>query len=192
MDALHAAREAALAVSRKIIQTSSKSIRNTHRQSFAEAESLLREAMEMVHTARANARPLPAIEYAGYLQDAEKEMVEAATLLAAVRNEPIPSYEELRVDATSYLHGLGEAASEGRRYVLDRMRRGEYAEAERVLIWMEDVYDDLITLDYPDGLTGGLRRTTDALRAVVERTRSDVTLSAMQSELLVELRKHDR
>ncbi|MEX2244351.1 MAG: hypothetical protein WD716_10965 [Fimbriimonadaceae bacterium] len=188
MDGRHKAREGALQKCRLLIQTSSKCIRHIHRRQFDQAEALLKEARSLSLAARAEMEPFPTVRYASYLQDAEKEMVEAAAVMAIVQDRPVPSCEELGVDVVSYLNGLGEAASECRRYVLDEVRSGSFVEAARMLPQMESVYDELITFDYPDSLTGGLRRTCDALRAVVERTRSDLTLTQVQRELLDELR----
>ena len=189
MDGRHKVREAALQKCRLLIQTSSKCIRHVHRRQFDQAEALLLDAHALSGAARKEMEPFPTVRYASYLQDAEKEMVEAAAVLAIVRDRPVPSCEELGTDVVSYLNGLGEAASECRRYVLDEMRGGSLSEAARMLDQMEGVYDELITFDYPDSLTGGLRRTCDALRAVLERTRSDLTMTQVQRELLDELRK---
>ncbi len=189
VDAMHQAREKALSQSRKLIQTSSRSIRHVHRHQFDEARTLLADAQRIAQESRADLQGHPELLYAGYLQDAEKEMVEAAAVLAIALGEPLPTAAQLRVDPASYLNGMGEAASEGRRYALDELRRGHHEEAERILGLMETIYDDLITFDYPDSLTGGLRRTCDALRAVIERTRSDLTLTLSQQELLQELKK---
>jgi translin len=189
MDGRHKAREGALQKCRLLIQTSSKCIRNIHRRQFEEAVVFLNEAKALSAAARRELAPFPTVLYASYLMDAEKEMVEAAAVFAIVRNEPLPSAADLGVDLVSFLNGMGEAASECRRYVLDEMRSGSFVEASRMLSQMESVYDELITFDYPDSLTGGLRRTCDALRAVIERTRSDLTLTQVQRELLDELRK---
>ena len=87
----------------------------------------------------------------------------------------MPTADELGVEVQAYLNGMAEAASELRRQALDSLRKADNDEAERMLRVMDDVYSLLVTIDYPDALTGGLRRTTDALRAVIERTRGDVT-----------------
>ena len=188
---MHAAREAALTHSRKLIQTSSKCIRHVHRKQFSEASELLSQARGLATEARRQAADYPEILYAGYIQDAEKEMVEAAAVLAVAQGQPIPSPSTLGVQAASYLNGMGEAASELRRFLLDELRAGRFDEAGRILAEMEAIYDDLITFDYPDGLTNGLRRTCDALRAVIERTRSDLTMTTVQGELLRELRNRN-
>ena len=188
MDGRHEAREAGLQACRKLIQVSSKCIRHIHRRQFDEAEALLTEARGISKAARASMQPHPEIFYAPYLKDAEKEMVEAAAVLSLVRKEPLPSPGDLGVGVVAYLNGMGEAASECRRYVLDEMRMGSLSEAERLLDQMDSIYSELITFDYPDQLTGGLRRTCDALRAVIERTRSDLTMTQVQRELIDELK----
>lgn len=186
---MHEAREAGLAKCRKLIQTSARCIRHVHRHQFEEAAKLLEDAKALALDARNALTPYGELYYAGYLHDAEKEMVEAAAVLAIVHGEDYPRPDELGVLVMSYLNGMGEAASEVRRFALDEMRRGRVDEAERILRQMETIYDDLITFDFADSMTGGLRRTCDALRAVIERTRSDITMTATQNELVQELRK---
>jgi translin len=188
-DRMHQAREAGLSACRKLIQASARSIRHVHRRQFADADRLLLEARSIAAEARGALGPYPSLVYAGFLHDAEKEMVEAAAVLAIVHNRNLPRPDELEVMPMSYLNGMGEAASECRRFVLDELRRGAIAEAETILQRMESIYDELISFDYSDGMTGGLRRTCDALRAVVERTRSDLATTAMQTELVRELRE---
>jgi translin len=120
---------------------------------------------------------------AGPLHDAEKEYAEARLTAALVTDDPLPSHVELGLRAGAWLNGLCEAASELRRYLLDRLRAGEMGQADTLLAAMSDVYDTLVTIDYPDAVTGGLRRSTDALRAVLERTRGDLTTTVLQSRL---------
>ena len=123
------------------------------------------------------------VAYAGFLHDAEKEYAEAVLTRALVAGTEPPGPGEVGVGVPAWLNGLAEAASELRRHLLDLLRRDETDRAERLLTTMEDVYEALVTVDYPDAVTGGLRRTTDALRAVLERTRSDVTTTIMQFRL---------
>jgi translin len=184
---MHEAREGALSRCRLLIQTCAKCIRHLHRGQFDEARSLLESAKAAAKAAREPIRAIPEIYYAGYLQDAEKELVEAAAVFAMITGEPFPRPADLGVGLVPFLHGMGEAASEVRRYALDELRKGRAENAETILVKMETIYDDLITFDFPDGMTGGLRRTTDALRAVIERTRSDLTATAVQHRLIEEL-----
>lgn len=186
---MHEAREAGLSKCRLLIQTSAKAIRHIHRHQFEEAERLIGEAGSIAEEARRSLKPFGELYYAGYLNDAEKELVEAAAVLSIVRGAPYPTPEQLGVGAMAYLNGMGEAASEVRRYALDLMRKDHLPEAESILLQMETIYDDLITFDYADSMTGGLRRTCDALRAVIERTRSDLTATASQQALVRELRE---
>jgi translin len=186
---MHQGREAGLQKCRALIQTSSKCIRHVHRHQFPEADALLVDAKKLAKEAREALAPYPELYHAGFLHDAEKEMVEAAGVLAIVRGELYPTADELGVATMAYLNGMGEAASEVRRFALDEMRKGLLEEAERILGLMEGIYDELISFDYPDGMTGGLRRTCDALRPVIERTRSDLTASVTQHALVKELRE---
>lgn len=185
---MHEAREAGLVKCRLLTQTSAKCIRHIHRHQFDEAVRLLEQARKISQEAREALKPYGELYFAGYLHDSEKEMVEAAAVLAMVKGEPYPTADELGVLVMSYLNGMGEAASECRRFVLDEIRKGRINEAERILEQMETIYDELITFDFADSMTGGLRRTCDALRAVIERTRSDLTATATQQELIRELK----
>lgn len=128
-------------------------------------------------------RPFPRIAYAGFLHDAEKEYAEAVLTAALVDGSPLPGHQALGIEPPAWLNGLAEAASELRRHLLDRLRAGEIAVAEDLLSAMEDVYEQLVGVDFPDAVTGGLRRTADALRAVLERTRSDLTTTVLQVRL---------
>ena len=185
--AMHDTREEALVKCRRLGQLAAKSIRHVHRRQFEEAVALLEEAKILAQDARRLINSQPQLNPA-YLHDTEKEMVEAASVLAIVGNRPLPTAQDLGASTMSYLNGLGEAASEVRRFVLDEMRGGNVAEAERIFADMEAIYEELITFDFADSLTQGLRRTCDALRPVIERTRTDLTASAIQLELIRELK----
>jgi translin len=128
-------------------------------------------------------RDHPDLYYSGYVQDAQKELVEAYCTAALVRGEPLPAPESLGIAPAPFLNGLAEAVGELRRYALDRLRRGDTARVEALLGSMDDIYNVLVMLDFPDALTGGLRRTTDATRAILERTRGDLTFALRQDRL---------
>jgi translin len=185
---LHNAREKILVKCRTLGQLSAKSIRHIHRHQFDEAKSLLIEAQNIAAEVRMLMQPYPEISLS-YLHDSEKEMVEAACVLSITQNHPLPEPEILGAQIMAYLHGAAEAASEVRRFALDEIRNGRMEEAERILAAMDAIYEELVTFDFPDSLTNGLRRAVDALRAVLERTRSDLTLTASQKQLVEELRK---
>jgi len=131
----------------------------------------------------ADLRPHPDLFYTGYVQDAQKEYVEALATFSLVTGAPMQAPEEIGIAAAAFLNGLAEAVGELRRYVLDLLRRGEVESCEAYLRTMDDIYSLLVTIDYPDALTGGLRRTTDATRAILERTRGDLTFALRQRDL---------
>ena len=183
LERTHGAREAALVASRRAIRTCATAIRAVHRREFREARELVAEAAAYVAEMDAAVDGHPDIRYMGYVSDAKKEFAEANLTLAFVAGHAMPTARELGVEAPAYLNGMAEAASELRRQVLDRLRVDDVDEAERMLGLMDDVYTVLVTVDYPDAITGGLRRTTDALRAVLERTRGDVTNALVAAKL---------
>jgi translin len=184
LEAKNAARELALANSRTTIRHCAHSIRASHRGELDTARELLRAAGELVTATQNELLSLqPDIYWAGYVQDAQKEYAEASIVYAVIAGEPVPSASDLHVEPAAYLNGLGEAAGEMRRYVLDRIRHGEVERCEQVLSVMEDIYSLLVTVDFPDAITDGLRRTTDMVRGVLERTRGDVTFAIQQRQL---------
>ncbi|HEX2699711.1 MAG TPA: hypothetical protein VHM89_05835 [Acidimicrobiales bacterium] len=183
LDAAHDARERGLAACRRTIQSCGNAIRAVHRRDAPLAAKLTAEAGDALREAQVALGPHPRIAHAGFLHDAEKEYAEAILTAALVAGTPLPPAAEAGVGVPAWLCGLAEAASELRRHLLDRIRAGDLQRGEQLLGAMEDVYDLLITVDYPDAITGGLRRSTDALRAVLERSRSDVTTTVIQSRL---------
>ena len=182
-DEKHRAREVTIAASRRAIQACAASIRATHRSEFEAAEKLAREARDHLDEADRAVHNFPDVRTNGPIYDAKKELAEAWLTLALVREEPLPTPTDLRVDVAPYCNGLAEAASELRRQLLDQLRAGELSRAERLMRSMDEVYSILVTIDYPDGVTGGLRRTTDQLRAVLERTRGDLTTAMVAARL---------
>ena len=184
----HAARERALPRSRSAIRHCANSIRAIHRHEFATAESLLREAGKLLAEIGSDLRTQQDIFYAGFVQDAHKEYAEATTFLAIVQDQPLPLASELAIDWVPYLNGLGEAVGELRRYVLDQLRRNTLENSEIYLQHMDDIYALLTTIDFPDAITGGLRRTTDAVRGILEKTRGDLTVAVGQAQLEHSLR----
>lgn len=189
MDAKNAARDLALVTSREAIRFCANSIRAIHRSEFDDAASLLEEARTRICKTRDELREFLDIYYTGYVLDAQKEFVEAETMNAFIRDLPIPGSKELGVESAPYLNGIAEAVSECRRSVLDILRKGDAERAEYLLKRMDDAYYILITFDYPDAITGGLRRTMDQTRAVLERTRGDLTVTIRQKELEIALNK---
>jgi translin len=184
----NAARDRALQHSRTLIRHCAHAIRAVHREERELALEHLRQARDLVRALTEDLLPYPDLYHAGYTQDALKEYAEASIVAALIEKEALPKPEELGVEYAAYLGGLGEAAGELRRRVLDTLRRDQTAEAERLLAAMDDIYGLLVTIDYPDAITGSLRRITDMVRGVVERTRGDLTTSVQQKDLKQALR----
>jgi translin len=182
-DEKHRAREITISASRKAIQCCAASIRATHRGEYEAAAKLADEASGHLSEADTALVHHPDVRTNGPLADAKKEYAEACLTLALVTDEPLPTPADLEIDAAPYCNGLAEAASELRRQLLDRLRAGDLARAEQLMGAMDDIYGLLVTVDYPDGVTGGLRRSTDALRAVLERTRGDLTTAMVAAKL---------
>lgn len=187
LDLAHAARETALPACRRVIRAAGSSIRAVHRLDPSAAAALADESEAALREAQRAVADHPSVAHAGFLHDAEKEYAEARLVAALVSGESLPGPDALQVDATSWMRGLAEAASELRRHLLDRLRDGDLERGEALLGAMDDVYAALVVVDYPDALTNGLRRTLDALRAVLERTRGDVTTTVLQTRLQLAL-----
>jgi translin len=185
-------RDLTLSRSRELIRLCALGIRAIHRHDWDEAEQHLQTAREAADLMVADLAAYADLNEAGYTQDALKELVEAHALYAFVGETKLPAPGDLGVPAAAYLNGLAEAASELRRFILDLIRLGRVAEAEPYLDRMDEIYSYMVTMDFPDALTGGLRRTTDVLRGVLERTRGDLTLSVRQEELQAALSAFER
>jgi translin len=183
LDRANGGREQALPACRRAIRSAASSIRAVHRRDVDAAELLAAESEAALREAQQVLAPFPALAHAGFLHDAEKEFVEARAAAALVAGRPVPGPDELGVSPTAWMRGLAEAASELRRHLLDRLREGDLERGEALLAAMDDVYDALVQVDYPDALTNGLRRTLDSLRAVLERSRGDVTTTVLQTRL---------
>lgn len=182
-ETMSSARDQAVTQGRQVIRLSANAVRAMHRDSFGDAESLLDEAGQLLDQIRHVTMPFPGVYWAGYVQDAMKEYAEAALTSAMLRGEPLPDPVTLQVEDGAYLNGMAEAASELRRDTLDALRANEIDRALALMDAMDTVYSILVTIDFPDAVTGGLRRSTDQLRAVLERTRADVTVSVRQHRL---------
>jgi len=180
-----AARDKAVVQSRELIRLCAEAIRAIHRREWDDADKQLANIRTTTQTIVAGVVNYPELYHSGYLQDALKEVVEAFATYAIIRNQPLPTPESLGIKSATYLLGLSEAATELRRFILDIMRLDERhsQEAERLLDCMDTIYDQLVTFDFPDALTHGLRRQTDIVRGVLERTRGDLTTSLRQQLL---------
>lgn len=187
-----AARDRALSQTRTLTRYCANAIRAVHRDETELAHQHLTSAGELAKTLFQDLQAHPDLYYAGYTQDALKEYAEAKIVFALLGDGRLPNPEELHLEYATYLKGLAEAAGELRRRCLDILRHGHSEEAERLLAYMDDIYAVLVTMDFPDAITGGLRRLTDIVRSINERTRGDVTLSLRQTMLEDSLRRMEQ
>jgi translin len=196
LEAKNAARDRALKLSRTVIRHCSLAIRAVHREEDELVDQHLRKAREQLASLGSELEQYPDLYHAGYTQSALKEFAEANIVYSLLRGDALPDPGDLEVEYAAYLGGLSEAAGELRRRVLDILRHDRLEEAERLMEAMDEIYDLLVTIDFPDAITHGLRRKTDMVRGVVERTRGDLTTSRQQRELQAALeevaRKLDR
>ena len=181
------AREKALRSCRQVIRHSADAIRAVHRQEQDKAKGLLDSAYELLRELNHDLDKHGRLLHSGFVHDAQKEFAEGYITLALIAGESLPRPEALGVSNASYLDGLGESVGELRRYVLDSLRRGDFSRCEELLAIMDEIYGILITMDFPELLAHGLRRTTDAIRGIIERTRGDLTVALTQKELETKL-----
>lgn len=188
-EARMAARDRALAQARQLTRACALAIRAVHREEHDTMNEHLNTARQLANSLRDELTTYPDLFYAGYTQDALKEYVEASITCALIQNHPLPAPEELGVTDFTYLNGLAEAVGELRRRILDILRHGYSPEAERLLNHMDDIYSVLVTMDYPDAITNGLRRQTDLARSIIEKTRGDITFSLRGEHLEQAIRR---
>ena len=179
----NAIRERALQYSRSIIRLSANAIRSVHRRETTKAKDLISEAANYIKQTNTILQTNPEIYYAGYLAEARKEFSEANITMALLLQQPLPQPEELGVNIIDYLKGMGDSVGEVRRYILDSLRRDEWQQCEDAMEIMDQIYTLLVTLDFPEGVTGGLRNTNDMVRKTLERTRGDFTVAFRQKRL---------
>ncbi|MFP3879881.1 MAG: haloacid dehalogenase [Dehalococcoidia bacterium] len=181
------AREKALRSCRQAIRYSSAAIRAIHRQEHEEAGQLLDSAYELLRELNRDLAEHGRLLYAGFVHDAQKEFAEGCITLALVGRKELPRPETLGISNASYLDGLGESVGELRRYILDSMRREDFSRCEELLAIMDATYGVLVSMDFPELLAHGLKRTTDVVRGIIERTRGDLTVSLRQRRLETKL-----
>ncbi len=191
-DATVVAREQALAAARRSIRASANAIRAVHRGELERADELIAESRTALHAGLDAVTEHAEVRFAGYLQDAMKEFTEAHVTRALVMGEPLPGPGEIGVGDAPYLNGIAEAIGEGRRHILDLLRAGEVERGQAMLDSLEDLYGVLVTIDYPDAITMNLRRSTDVARTLIEKTRGDLAIAAMQHGIERALAEHAR
>jgi translin len=188
-DAMDKARDKAYAMHREAIKYCSLSIKYSHRFDFTNAEKYQEQAQKTIKDIKKFLKPHPRVYYAGFFEDAQKEYAEACITLSLIKDLQIPDPDSIGVEYAPYLNGLGEAASEMRRHILDLIRKENIAKAEKYLEIIDEVYYALAVMDYPDIITRGLRRTNDLVRSIAEKTRGDLTTALMQKNLIQNMKQ---
>jgi len=180
-------REKVLPLCRQVTQYSAIAIRAVHRQEQGKAKQLLDSAHKLIQEINLDLSESGELLHSGFVHDAQKEFAEGCITLALISEKNLPEPETLDISYAAYLNGLGEAIGELRRYILDSLRRGDFSRGEELLAIMDDIHGILMTMDFPEVVTHGLRRTSDATRGIIERTRGDLTIALRQRELEIKL-----
>jgi len=182
-DAKDVARERGLTLAREVIRNSANAIRAIHRAEYEDATALMEASTGLLKEASEVLKSHPDVHHAGFLQDAQKEHAEAKQTYALIRGETLPDPDELGVEYAPYLNALGEAIGELRRHALDGVRHNDIAWGENILSLMDEIYYAMVSFDYPPAICGGLKRTADVTRSLIERTRGDITNAIRQQHL---------
>lgn len=191
-DAMDGAREKSLAISRKITRNSGDAIKAIHREEWDQSRQLIGETRELVLQVNAILKDFPDIYYSGYVGNAQTEYAEVSILNAVLHDEAIPSPDQLEVDYAAYLNGVGDTIGELRRHILDQIRTGHPEGSEKYLHLMDELYVSLMSFDYPDAITHGLRKKTDVARSLIERTRGDLTNALQIHELQMAMSRFEQ
>jgi len=186
------AREQALPASREVIRFSANAIRAVHRGDYDDAQALLARAAKRLEDTEAIREVAPEIYFAGFMTDARKEYTEANVTLAVLSGKKLPNPQDLGVEPSTFLNGMAEVIGEVRRYILDSLRRDSFENCQEYMDIMDEIYSILVTVDFPEAVTGGLRHSTDQMRGVLERTRGDLTMALRQHKLEAQLARWER
>lgn len=177
------AREDVLKISRQIIRNSAQSIKAIHRHDEALCEKLLKESQSLIERLSGALKTFPDLYFSGYSLDAQKEFAENSLLYGILIKKTLYTAKELGVEPSAYLNGMGEVVGELRRHILDLVRHDNVRKGEQYLDIMEDIFHTLLEFDFPDMITGGLRRTMDVARSILEKTRGDLTQALNMAKL---------
>ncbi|HII81072.1 MAG TPA: haloacid dehalogenase [Methanosarcina sp.] len=180
-------REEGLKISREIVRECRTASFALHGKDFEKASNSIETAGKALKKLEARFEGHADIYHAGFVEHAQQEYSEVSVLYSLLKDEgkmlSLPSPDELGVEYTAYLNGLGDVVGELRRHILDLIRGEAFEKAEVFLGIMENIHATLMDFDYPDAITGGLRRKTDVSRSLIEKTRGDVVNAIQQQKL---------
>lgn len=182
LDDIDRDREDILKISREIVRHCSIAIKSIHRKEFDVYRDKIKEIKSNHENLLTFVKKHPML-FSGYIKTPEQEYMEAVCLYAIINDQELPSPTDYNVDSVNYLLGLADVIGELRRHILDKIRRDEIDDLEKVLDTMSEIYSHLFAIDYPKGITQDLRRKTDVARGIIEKTRGDISLSLQINRL---------
>ena len=181
LDEKDSVREIAIKSARVIIRMSSQSIIMMHRRED-ESEIVRKLKEEVWHLKSLLTNQYPDLLYSGFVQNAFQEYCESQIFRAIIHNKPIPSHKDLGMNPESYLMGMGDVVGELRREVLEALKNEDFKRAEEYLSIMEEIYEMLMRFNYPSGLVP-LKPKQDTARALIEKTRGELTMAIMTDKI---------
>jgi translin len=179
------AREFLLKNTREIIILCSKSIISVHTEDMKSAKHNLKQADMLLKKYKKKATS----DLRRYMIMPEQEFVEAASLIAIVEKNEIPSEKELDVMPESYVLGLMDCVGELKRMIFDKIRIGDIDNASRIFDIMENLYLHLYPFSMYDKVLKEARRKIDVDRILVDDVRGAITEEKRRSELIKALNK---
>lgn len=179
-DEIEHERELAYSTMRELRRISTRLVRDMQRDMDLDIAGTFAECKQLAD--KLSAAP----HQFGFIEEALIEYAEAAITHALLNNLPEPTMEALGCTERSYVLGLADAISELRRRVLTLMRKDDLDGATRLFDLMDRLFLLLMVFDHTEAVLP-VRRKQDALRAVVERTRADLTSVICQKRLEVKL-----
>ena len=189
-DGKDAVRENALKTAREISKNSTAIIRKLHNKNPVKPSELsteLKNIGKKYKELKTSMRSYPELYYSTMIENYIQEYAEATIMLALIKNNldvsKLPDPDKLGIPYITYLMGLGDVIGEFRRCCLDALRNQQLSEATRCLDTMEELYEIIINLNYPDKVLP-LRRKQDIARALIEKTRSELVFAMSENNLV--------
>ncbi|MEM3670336.1 MAG: hypothetical protein QW767_01140 [Thermoprotei archaeon] len=159
----------------QIIEACGESVSHIHRNERALSDSKLLEARKLIGLVRQMVKRHPSSARLAIVRDAMCEYVEASCLRSVVTVGSVPSYKSFNVEPDEYLLGLADLVGELRRLCFDLIRKDRLGDAESVFHKMEEVYELVISFEYPKQYVKGLRHKVDVDRRLLDDTRLILT-----------------
>ncbi len=179
LDALNSMREEAIVLTRRWLSICRASILRARKMENLdcveeELRILIGEVKAFLQKCQSSAGYIdPTIE--SVVSDAVQEAVEGIVLARLLRKEPVPYREDLSVGPKEYVLGIADAIGELRRVALQFLLNGKTSEAEQLVTIMEEMYENLNSMVFPDSFLP-VRRKADLARSLIEKTLSEILM----------------